>query len=344
MQQSSKSDKQVVLVVDDNPENISALAEILRPLYQVKAATSGAVALKVARSAEPPDLILLDIMMPEMDGYAVCEKLKENVSTRKIPVIFVTAMGEAEDEARGLDLGAVDFITKPVRPSIVKARIKTHLSLYDQNRELEEMVRLRTAEIEESRTQIIHRLGVAAEFRDKETGNHIIRMGQFSQLLARSAGLSEEEAELLLLVAPMHDVGKIGIPDRILLKPAKLDAEEWEMMKKHSVIGGQIIGIHISELLKMARIVALTHHERWDGSGYPNGLAGKQIPVAGRIVAIADVFDALIHERPYKKAWEIDEAVEEIKRSSGSHFDPDLVEAFLKCLSEFKEINETFSD
>ena len=343
-QNKANGGKQVILIVDDNPDNIDVLAEILRPTYLVKAATSGAMALKIAASQEPPDLILLDIMMPEMDGYIVCERLKASPFTRKIPVIFVSAMGETEDEEKGLAVGAVDFITKPVRPPIVRARIKTHLSLYDQNRELEEMVRLRTEEIQESRTQVIHRLGVAAEYRDEDTGNHIIRIGRFSQLLALAAGLAEEEAELLLLVAPMHDIGKIGIPDRILLKPGKLDNEEWKTMKCHSAIGGQIIGVHPSDLLRMARLVALTHHERWDGTGYPSGLEGNHIPMVGRIVAIADVFDALIHERPYKKAWSVDDAVAEIKRVSGSHFDPELVEVFLVCLPELLEINKAFSD
>ncbi len=337
-------DKATILIVDDNPSNISVLAEILRPFYLVKAATNGRLALKIASSTEPPDMILLDIMMPEMDGYQVCAQLKNNALTQKIPVIFVTAMGEMEDETHGLDLGAVDFISKPIRSSIVKARIKNHLSLYDQNRELEKLVKQRTAEIEENRTQIIHRLGVAAEYRDEDTGNHIHRIGQYSQLLAVTAGLGDEQADLLLLAAPMHDVGKIGIPDCVLLKPGKLDVDEWAMMKQHPTIGAKIIGEHPAALLKMARQVALTHHERWDGTGYPDGLNSANIPVVGRIVAIADVFDALIHERPYKQAWTVDDAVAEIKTMGGRHFDPVLVDAFLTCLPELLQINRAYSD
>lgn len=334
----AKVEKQVILVVDDVPANIDVLSEILRPTYQVKVVTNGPMALKIAMASEPPDLILLDIMMPEMDGYEVCRQLKANVSTRNIPVIFVSAMDEVKDETKGFELGAVDYITKPVSPPIVKARVKTHLELLDQNRSLEKKVIQRTAEITETRLQIIHCLSTAAEYRDEETGTHIYRMSHYSRIIALAAGMSAEEADLLLQAAPMHDVGKIGIPDRILLKPGKLDADEWKIMKTHTTIGGKIIGEHSSELLKVARLVALTHHEKWDGTGYPQGLAGEDIPLTGRIVMLADVFDALTSERPYKKAWSEADAIREIEHGSGTHFDPSLVAAFMKALPEILEV------
>lgn len=332
--------KPVILVVDDVPANIDVLNEILRPTYQIKVVTNGPMALKIAMAPVPPDLILLDIMMPEMDGYEVCRQLKANSSTRNIPVIFVSAMDDVKDEAKGFELGAVDYITKPVSPPIVKARVKTHLALFDQNRLLEKKVRARTAEINDTRLRLIHCLGTAAEYRDEETGAHIHRMSHYSRIIAVASGRSVEEGDLLLQAAPMHDVGKIGIPDRILLKPGKLDKDEWEIMKTHTTIGGKIIGDHSSDLLKLAKQVALTHHEKWDGSGYPNGVAGVHIPLAGRIVALADVFDALTSERPYKKAWSEADAISEINNSSGKHFDPDLVAAFMKGLPEILEVKK----
>lgn len=333
-------EKQVVLVVDDVPSNIDVLSEILRPTYQVKVVTNGVMALKIAMGPQPPDLILLDIMMPEMDGYEVCRQLKASPATCHIPVIFVSAMDEVNDETKGFELGAVDYITKPVSPSIVKARVKTHLALFDQNRILEKKVKERTAEIHDTRLQIIHCLGAASEYRDEETGTHISRMSQYSRSIALSAGMSQEEAELLLQAAPMHDVGKIGIPDRILLKPGKLDAQEWEIMKTHTTIGAKIIGNHPSELLTLAGQVALTHHEKWDGTGYPYGLKGEEIPIHGRIVMLADVFDALTSDRPYKKAWSEEAAIEEITRMSGQHFDPQLVLAFMNALPEILAIKK----
>lgn len=335
-----KVDKQVILVVDDVPANIDVLSEILRPTYQVKVVTNGAMALKIAMSKQPPDLILLDIMMPEMDGYEVCRQLKNNPKTRGIPVIFVSAMDEVNDETKGFELGAVDYITKPVSPSIVKARVKTHLALLDQNRVLEKKVKERTAEIHDTRLQIIHCLGAASEYRDEETGTHISRMSQYSKIIALAAGLGVEEAELLLQAAPMHDVGKIGIPDRILLKPGKLDKEEWEIMKTHTTIGAKIIGHHSSDILTLARQVALTHHEKWDGTGYPNGLAGEAIPLHGRIVMLADVFDALTSDRPYKKAWSDAAAIQEINDMSGQHFDPQLVRVFMKVFPEILAVKK----
>ncbi|MBL7163492.1 MAG: two-component system response regulator [Anaerolineales bacterium] len=332
-----------ILVVDDVTTNVDILLEILWDEYDVSVATDGPSALEYV-AEDPPDLILLDIMMPGMDGYEVCRQLKANVSTRKIPVIFVTAMGEVKDETKGFELGAVDYITKPVSPPIVKARARTHLALYDQNRVLEEKVRARTAELNDTRLEIIRRLGRAAEFKDNETGLHVVRMSYYSKLIAQTAGFSDEHAELLLNAAPMHDIGKIGIPDKILCKPGKLDDDEWDVMKQHTSIGAEILGDQPSELLQLAKEIALSHHEKWNGKGYPEGLAGEAILIESRIVAIADVFDALTNERPYKKAWSVEDAVALIERESGEHFDPMLVNAFLKCLPEIMDVKVTYAE
>ncbi|MBF0319016.1 MAG: two-component system response regulator [Nitrospirae bacterium] len=334
--------KQTVLVVDDTPENIEIINGLLSPFYQIKVALNGEKALKIAISQNPPDLILLDIMMPGMDGYEVCRRLKADLTTKGIPVIFLTAKTEVEDEAKGFEVGAVDYIMKPISPPIVLARVRTQLALYDQNRELEEKVRQRTTEIHETRVEIIRRLGRAAEFKDNETGLHVIRMSYYSRLIALSHGLNISAAEMIYQASPMHDIGKIGIPDRILQKTAKLDDDEWVVMKEHCAIGDMIIGRHDSELLEMARVIALTHHEMWDGSGYPNGTAGQDIPIEGRIIAIADVFDALTSKRPYKEAWPVEEAVDLIENTKGQHFDPALVEAFANVLPEIIEIKENY--
>ncbi|GGO87202.1 two-component system response regulator [Marinobacterium nitratireducens] len=333
-----------VLVVDDTPENIDIINGILRSRYRVKAALNGAKALQIAERTPAPDLILLDIMMPEMDGYEVIRRLKSNPRTAGIPVIFVTARSEVADEQLGFELGAVDYITKPVSPPIVEARVRTHLALYDQNRALEQKVLERTEELNRTRLEIIRRLGRAAEYKDNETGRHVIRMSHYSRILAEAVGMPDEWTRRLFEAAPMHDVGKIGIPDRVLLKPGKLDADEWETMKKHVEFGVQIIGDHGSELLKMASVIAQTHHEKWDGSGYPKGLRGEDIPLEGRIVAIADVFDALTTKRPYKDAWPVERAVSLLQEEAGSHFDPGLVPHFVDSLPALLEIRSEFGE
>jgi putative two-component system response regulator len=336
-------EKQTILIVDDIAENIDVLRYILQPDYNLKVAINGKRALEIAGSSTPPDLILLDIMMPEMDGYEVCRTLKTNIATRKIPVIFITAKSDENDEAEGFEAGGVDYIIKPISPPIVKERVKTHLALYDQNRVLDGLVKQRTAELVETRLEIIQRLGVAAEYKDRETGAHILRMASYCRVIALGSGMSEDEAELIFHAAPMHDVGKIGIPDSILLKPGKLDPEEWEIMKTHTVIGKQIIGHHTSELLQAAGEIAITHHEKWDGSGYPYNLKGKQIHKYGRIAAIADVLDALSSKRPYKEAWPMDKAVQEIIDCAGRHFDPKYVNVFQENLSKILEIHDYLS-
>lgn len=336
--------KQLILIVDDTPDNIDVLGGILRPEYEVKAALNGPKALKTANTDPKPDMILLDIMMPGMDGYEVCQRLKANPATSHIPVIFITAKDDVADEQHGFELGAVDYITKPVSPPLVQVRVRTHLALYDQNRELRHQVRQRTEELNQTRLKIIQRLGRAAEYKDNETGMHVIRMSYYVRMIGEAYGGNQDWIEMLFTAAPMHDVGKIGIPDRILMKPGKLDPEEWEVMKQHAAYGAEIIGDDPNALLQMARTIALTHHEKWDGTGYPNGLAKEAIPLEGRIVAIADVFDALTSERPYKKAWSVERALNLIADSAGSHFDPTLSPLFLKMRSEIQFIMEQYAD
>lgn len=320
-----------ILLVDDEPNNLQVMKLILQDLYLLVFAKSGKRALELA-AEQKPDLILLDVMMPEMDGYEVCRQLKATPGLSHIPVIFVTAMTDIGDESRGFEVGAVDYIAKPVSATIVKARVKTHLSLVSIN------------EILQTRIEIIRRLGRAAEYRDNETGMHVIRMSHYSQLLAKAAGLNANECELILNASPMHDIGKIGIPDYILLKPGPLNKEEWEIMQQHTTFGAEIIGNHESHLLDMAHTIAQCHHERWDGKGYPNGLTGDEIPLVCRIVTIADVFDALTTKRPYKEAWPVEIAIAYIKSRIGSQFDPVLGELFLTLMPEIASIREKWAE
>lgn len=336
---------QTVLIVDDEPQNIDLLVSTLKNDYLVKAATRGEKALEIVHADKPPDIILLDIMMPGMDGFEVCRQLKDDFTTRDIPIIFVTACIETQDELLGFELGAVDYIIKPISPPVVRARVRTHLQLHDQNRALECKVTERTAQLQETRLRVVQQLGRAAEYKDNETGLHVIRMSHYAQIIGRHLGMSDYHAELLLHAAPMHDIGKIGIPDRILQKPGALDPSERMLMRTHCQIGADILGdAGDSELLEMARIVALSHHEKWDGSGYPAGLSGETIPRVARIVAVADVFDALTSRRPYKDAWTVDAAVEQVRGDAGSHFDPRVVEEFLAALPEILEIRERYAE
>ncbi len=347
----NESANKSVLVVDDNQANIDTLKGILGGHYTVKVAIGGRLALKVAFSPKPPDLILLDVMMPEMDGYEVCRLLKADERTRNIPVIFVTAKSEAGDEAYGFSIGAEDYLTKPVSAPVVLARVRTHLELYDRSRHLEGLIRERTAdllaksrELEESRLEITRCLGRAAEYRDNETGMHVIRLSFYVRLLAIKAGLTDVEADRMMSAAIMHDIGKIGIPDNVLLKPAKLTPEEFEIIKKHPQIGADIIGEHKSDLLQLSRLTALTHHEKWNGKGYPGGLKGDQIPLVGRLTAIADIFDALTSARPYKEAWGISEALDWIQKEAGETLDPNLVPLFIELRREVEKIMQTLRD
>lgn len=308
--------KKTVLSVDDTPENLDVMAGILSPHYAVKVANNGRLALKIAQK-KAPDLILLDVMMPEIDGFEVCRQLKENPATSSIPVIFVTAMGDTESESLGFQVGGVDYITKPVNPTTVLNRVATHLSL------------VKTDKLDELARAAIRMLGEAGHYNDEDTGQHIWRMAEYARIIAETLGWSPERCEMLELAAPMHDTGKIGIPDSILKAPRKLTPEEWEEMKTHSQIGYSILSKSDNEVFKLGAEIALSHHERWDGSGYPQALSGTAIPESARIVAVADVLDALTMERPYKKAWSYEDACAEIEKLSGSHFDPSVVAAFV---------------
>ena len=319
-----------ILIVDDEPNNLQLLRHILKDDYALSFAKNGKEALS-AVSKHAIDLILLDVMMPEMDGYETCLRLKQNPDTKDIPVIFVTAMNDTKDEARGFAVGGVDYLTKPVSTPIVKARVKIHLSL------------VKIDELEQSRKEAVYMLGDAGHYNDDDTGVHIWRMAAYARAIAEKIGYSKSKCDLIELAAPMHDTGKIGVPDEILKKKGKLDSDEWVTMKTHTRIGYEILSNSDAPLFKLAAEISLRHHEKWDGSGYPDGLKGEEIPEVARIVAIADVFDALTMKRPYKEAWPVEEAVEEITKLSGQHFDPNLVNVFLSILPEIIAIRNKWN-
>lgn len=360
------SDREIILLVDDTPANIAVINAVLKDEYRTRIATSGRKALDLAFADDGrPDLVLLDIMMPEMDGYEVCRRLKADPRTAGIPVIFLTALHEEQDEATGFAAGGVDFITKPFSPEIVRARVRTHLmlraaqlQLARQNALLEEKVEERTRELALVRDLTIVSMASLAETRDNETGNHIRRTQTYMRALAIAlrdhpafAGFfTDETIDLLYKSAPLHDIGKVGVPDRILLKPGKLTPEEFEIMKLHAVHGRDAIAASEARVgqensfLRFAREIAYSHHEKWDGSGYPQGLSGTAIPVSGRLMAVADVYDALISKRVYKPAFPHEEAVDVIRKGRGQHFDPDIVDAFLTIADEFRRIAAEFAD
>lgn len=356
-----------ILIVDDSQANIRIIGDILANDYQVRAANSGDKALRIAKKMPAPDLILLDVQMPDMDGYAVLNELRAEQSTADIPVIFVTAMDEVDDEEYGLSLGAVDYITKPVRPAILLARLRTHLELKSardhlksQNLDLESEVQRRVQESNLIRDISMKALSSLAKTRDNETGNHILRTQRYVELLARYlAGnpayadqLDDRQIEFMVKAAPLHDIGKVGIPDAILLKPARLTPEEFAVMKTHAQLGADALRSCTAELnvhgeldfLNMAIEIANFHHEHWDGSGYPLGLSGDAIPLSGRLMALADVFDALISRRVYKPAFSYDEAIRMIREGSGTHFDPNVVEAFDAMKDQFIEVADKYRD
>ncbi len=354
------NEKQTILVVDDTPENIDVLVGVLKSEYKVKAALNGEKAINIVKGGSPPDLILLDIMMPEMNGYQVAQVLKNDSVTRDIPIIFVTAMNEIEDEKKGLELGAVDYLTKPISPPIVKARVHNQMELKMHRDNLEGLVALRTKELEMTREVTIFSLAALAETRDNETGGHIIRTQRYVRALALalkthpafSELLNDETINLLYKSAPLHDIGKVGVPDAVLLKPGKLTDDEFKIMKTHTNLGqGTIIRAEeamedrrISEFLRLARHIAHTHHEKWDGTGYPQGLSGDDIPFAGRIMAVADVYDALISKRVYKPPFTHAKARDILQEDSGTHFDPRIIEAFMDREEEFRGIALEFAD
>ncbi|HYP67319.1 MAG TPA: two-component system response regulator [Thiobacillaceae bacterium] len=354
-----------ILLVDDTPENLGVLGELLQPDYRVRVANSGARALQVADSEPRPDLILLDVMMPGLDGYEVLERLRANPATREIPVIFITARNDTEDEERGLSAGAVDYITKPIRPVIVQARVRTQLELKkardwlkDQNLYLDAEITRRMGENLLIQDVSIHALARLAETRDPETGNHLYRTQGYVRTLARhlqahprfASFLTDHTVELLAKSAPLHDIGKVGIRDDILLKPGRLTPAEWVIMQTHAKLGSDAIeqaerdAEKPVEFLTLAKEIAHWHHEKWDGSGYPDRLKGDDIPISARLMALADVFDALISPRIYKLAFSFTDAREIIAQSRGQHFDPDMTDAFMSLFDELVAIAERYGD
>ena len=369
--------RQTILIVDDTPQNLAVLGELLKPHYRVRAANSGENALRAASSDPQPDLILLDVMMPEMNGHEVLRHLRDNAQTRNIPVIFITAMIAAEDEEHGLELGAVDYITKPFNPSIVLARVRTQLELKEardrlaqENDWLEHEVARRMRENLLIQDLSIRALACLAEARDNETGQHIVRTQLYVDLLARKLAeherfreaLSGKKLDMIVKASPLHDLGKVGIPDAILLKPGRLTPEEFEIMKTHTTIGADAITKAMEqalagadddvadlasgtfEFLNTAREISLGHQEKWDGSGYPAGAAGDAIPVSARLMALADVFDALMSRRVYKPPMTLEEATKIIMDGRGTHFDPAVVDAFVACREQFADIAARFAD
>ncbi len=354
-----------ILVVDDTPDNLSLMSGLLKDLYRVKVATNGEKAIKLVTGDDPPDLILLDIMMPGLSGYDVCKILKDDPSTRDIPIIFLTAMSATGDETKGLEMGAADFITKPVNPPVVKARVASQLQakagadfLRDKAQYLEMEVRKRTQELAAIQDVTILAMASLAETRDNDTGNHIRRTQYYIQLLANQLReharfkhfLDDHVIAMLFKSAPLHDIGKVGIPDRILLKPGRFEPDEFAIMKTHCKLGRDAIqhaedqlGL-VVDFLKYAKEIAYSHQEKWDGSGYPEGLAGDAIPISARLMAVADVYDALISRRVYKEGMPHEKAVSIIAEGRGSHFDPDIVDAFLEVAPKFNEIAMRFMD
>ncbi|MBI9075370.1 MAG: response regulator [Desulfatibacillum sp.] len=361
-----------VLAVDDEERNLRLMEAMLLPLgYEFFRAQSGEEALDIVRET-PPDVVLLDIMMPGVNGFEVARRLKANEETRIIPIIMVTALKELDDRVKALDAGADDFLTKPVEKVELKARVASSLKIKAYNdhmrshqrdlevnqrnleahqKDLEEEIACRTKELKKAYERVkdasldtIHRLSRAAEYKDEHTGDHIQRMSRYSVAIAREIGLGQKILDSILYAAPMHDIGKIGIPDRILLKPRRLEPEEWEIMKRHTVIGAQILQGSDVGYIKLAEVIAMTHHERWDGNGYPTGLCEKQIPLVGRISAVADVFDALTSRRPYKEPISVQDSFAIIAEGRGLRFDPYVVDAFFAAKTEILSIKEKFPD
>jgi len=348
-----------ILIVDDTPSNIDTLLAVLGDQYDLRVAVDGATALQVLQQEVLPDLILLDIMMPEMDGYEVCRQVKSSDRTKGVRIIFLTALKDASEQEKGLNLGAEDYITKPFDPSIVRARVKTQLELKSYRDSLEEEVSRRTEELTHAQEATIASLAIMAEYRDPETGGHIQRTKAYIHALATALSeknpqlITAQQRDVLFQAAPLHDIGKVAIPDAILLKQGRLTAEEFSVMEKHTLFGSEAIRRTATiygenELLSVAALIAEFHHEKWDGSGYPHGRAGKAIPLCARLMTVADVYDALISKRPYKPALSHQEAVSIILEGDGythpEHFEPQILACFEEIHPQFQKIAQEFTD
>ena len=334
-----------ILAIDDASDLLALMAKVLGADYDVDTAGDARTGIEKAFAEPQPDLILLDVEMPQVSGFEVCRALKGEAATASIPTIFLTGKTEAQAQVEAFDLGAVDYITKPINAKVLKARVRMHLALADRRYELERLVKERTEQLERTRTELIKRLGRAMQMHETAAlGNRVLRLGHYAKLIAQAAGAKKEVAEMMLIAAPLHDIGKLGVPAEILRKRDKLSAPDWERMKRHPQIGAEIIGEHDDPLLKVARQIALTHHENWDGSGYPQGLKGEAIPWSGRVMAVVDSFESMTATQFYRDAKKPDDAAFEIEKSSGKRYDPRIVEAFKKALSVMTKVRETYSD
>jgi putative two-component system response regulator len=337
--------KPVILCVDDAPDLLALMGKALGEDYRVITADNGSDALAKAAGEERPDLILLDIDMPRMTGLDACRALKADARTARIPVVFLTARNAIQHQVEGLEAGAVDYITKPFNAFILRARVRIHAALASRRHELERLVQERTAQLERTRTELIRRLSRAMELHESAAvGNRVVRLAHYAKFMAQAAGARPEMAEMLFKAAPLHDIGKLGVPAEVLRKPEKLSAPDWERVKRHPQLGADIIGEHEDPLLRLARLLALAHHERWDGSGYPQGLKGEAIPWAGRLMAIVDTFESMTTTQFYRDPLPVERAEGEIMRGAGSKFDPKLVEAFKKALPLMKKVREKYAD
>jgi putative two-component system response regulator len=355
----SANDRPVVLCVDDVSDLLALMAKALGSEYQVLTADNAGDAISLAFGEPTPDLILLDVDMPDVSGFEVCQALKGEVATAEIPIIFLTGRTEAQSQVEGLELGAVDYIGKPINVAVLKARVRLHIALATQRREmasqrnqlasrgeeLERIVQERTEQLDKTRSELIKRLARAMEMHESAAvGNRVMRLAQYAKLISLGSGAKPEIAEMMMKAAPLHDIGKLGVPAEILRKAEKLSVPDWERVKRHPQLGAEIIGEHTDPLLKLARQLALTHHENWDGTGYPQGLKGDAIPWGGRVMAIVDSFEAMTSTQFHRDALPVERAEEEIIRGAGTKFDPTLVEAFKKALPVMKKVRDTYAD
>ena len=341
----SDKTRPVVLAVDDDTDLLALMQKALGQDYDMVIASDAGTAIEKAFGEPRPDLILLDVEMPDISGFEVCRALKDEAITASVPVIFLTGKTEAQAQVEAFELGAVDYISKPINSAVLKARVRMHLALANRQAELERMVQERTTQLERTRSELIRRLGRAMELHESAAvGNRVMRLGHYAKLISQAAGAPPEAAEMMMKAAPLHDIGKLGVPAEILRKAGKLSAPDWERVKRHPQLGAEIIGEHDDPLLKLARQLALTHHEHWDGSGYPQGLKGDAIPWGGRVMAIVDTFEAMTTTQFHREAISVDDGALEIEVKAGKWFDPKLVEAFKRALPVMKKVRETYSD
>ena len=337
--------KPVILAVDDATDLLALMGKALSADYQVITASDAGTAIEKAFAEPKPDLVLLDVEMPDVNGFEVCRALKAEAQTADIPIIFLTGKAEAQAQVEGFQLGAVDYITKPINAGVLKARVRLHLALVNRRHELEVMVQERTAQLEKTRTELIKRLSRAMEMHESAAvGNRVVRVAQYAKVLSQAAGQKPQVCEMMHIAAPLYDVGKLGVPAEILRKKEKLSAPDWERVKRHPALGAEIIGEHDDPLLKLARQIALSHHEFWDGSGYPKGLKGDAIPWPGRVMAIVDAFESMTTTQFYREPMSVEDASFEIEKGAGRKYDPKLVEAFKKAMAVFTKVREAYSD